>query len=381
MKSVYYWSPYLTHVATIKAVINSAITLKKYSKVHEPIIINSCGEFDIYSDILEKNNIKIINLISFNFHKFLPTGGFLKSRFSFLMIFIISFLPLLFLIKREKPDYFVFHLITSLPIIILNLIKNKTKFILRISGLPKYNIFRKFFWKNLGKNIFKVTCPTIATVNDLKSFKIFDEKKIFLLRDPIINIKKISNLKNQKSEYDFNINDYLILSVGRLTKQKNFSFLIECFDQILNIKKNAKLLIIGEGEEKYNLQKLIEQKNLSNKVLLLGFQENIYNYLKNANLFILSSLWEDPGWVLIEAAISNTLILSSNCKNGPSELIEENNGGILFQSNSSKDLLEKFREINSLNKKEIFSKKLFVKKKTKEFTMFNHYLNLEKILN
>jgi len=381
MKTVYYWSPYLTNVATINAVINSAISLKKYSKKYEPIIINSCGEFDAYSEKLKKNKIKISNLITYNYHKFLPSKGFIQSRFSFLIIFLISFLPLLFLVKSKKPDYFIFHLVTSLPMIILNLVTSNTKFILRISGLPNYNKIRKLFWKNLGKKIYKITCPTLATINDLKMLKIFDEKKIFLLRDPIINIKKISKLKNQKSEFNFNNNDYLILSVGRLTKQKNFSFLIGCFDQILNLKKNAKLLIIGEGEEKNNLQKLIEQKNLSNKVFLLGFQENIYNYLKNANLFILSSLWEDPGWVLIEAAISDTLILSSNCKNGPSELIEKNNGGILFQNNSSKDLLKKFREINSLNEKEIFSKKLFVKKKTKKYTMFNHYLNLEKILN
>ena len=54
MKSVYYWSPYLTNVATINAVLNSAKSLKKYSKFYEPIIINSCGEFDIYSEDLKK---------------------------------------------------------------------------------------------------------------------------------------------------------------------------------------------------------------------------------------------------------------------------------------------------------------------------------------
>lgn len=381
MKTVYYWSPYLTNVATIKAVVNSAISLKKYSKKYEPFIINSCGEFDVYSEELKKNNVKMLNLILFNYHKFLPTKGLIQSRFSFLMIFIISFLPLLFLVKSKKPDYFIFHLITSLPIIISNLVRSNTKFILRISGLPNYNYLRRFFWKNLGKKIYKVTCPTIATINDLKIFKIFDEKKIYLLRDPIINIKKILKMKNKKNHLDFNDNDYLIITVGRLTRQKNFGFLISSFDQILNIKRNAKLLIIGEGEEKYKLQELIKEKKLSNKIILLGFQENIFNFLKHSNLFILPSLWEDPGWVLIEAAISDILILSSDCKNGPSELIQNNDGGILFQNNSTKDLIEKFREINNLDKKQVYAKKLFIKKKSKEFTIFNHFLNFIEILN
>ena len=77
-----------------------------------------------------------------------------------------------------------------------------------------------------------------------------------------------------------------------------------------------------------------------------------------ANLFILSSLWEDPGWVLIEAAASNTLVLASNCKNGPEELIEKNQGGVLFKNNSYEDFIEKFKHVTELNHKEIYEKKV-----------------------
>ena len=129
MKKIFYWSPYLTNVATIKAVINSIESIKKYSKDYEPILINSCGEFDSYKKNLTKLNIKVIDLVFFNYHKFLPTKGFIKSRFSFLIIFVVSFLPLLLLIKSKKPEYFIFHLITSLPIIISNVLKGNTKFI------------------------------------------------------------------------------------------------------------------------------------------------------------------------------------------------------------------------------------------------------------
>lgn len=380
MKKIFYWSPYLTNVATIEAVINSIKSVKKYSKSFNPILINVCGEFDNYKNDLLKLDIEVIDLVFFSYHKFLPTKGFLQSRLSFLIIFIISFIPLFLLIRASKPDYLIFHLITSLPILVSNLIKKKTKFILRISGLPKYNLFRKFLWKNLGKNIYKVTCPTNGTINDLRLLKIFNDDKIILLRDPIINIKELLKMKNKKNYFNFDDKDFSIVAIGRLTKQKNFKLLIQCFDQVLNLKKNSKLFIIGEGEQRNFLQKLIEKKKLSQKIFLLGFQKNVFNYLKNANLFILSSLWEDPGWVLMEAAMCNTLILSSNCRNGPKEFLEDNRGGVLFENNSIQDFLSKFKQITELDQKQIIEKKFFSKKKAKLFTNFNHYKKLNLIL-
>ena len=380
MKKIFYWSPYLTNVATIEAVINSIKSVKKYSKSFNPILINVCGEFDNYKNDLLKLDIEVIDLVFFSYHRFLPTKGFLQSRLSFLIIFIISFIPLFLLIRASKPDYLIFHLITSLPILVSNLIKKKTKFILRISGLPKYNLFRKFLWKNLGKNIYKVTCPTNGTINDLRLLKIFNDDKIILLRDPIINIKELLKMKNKKNYLNFDDKDFSIVAIGRLTKQKNFKLLIQCFDQVLNLKKNSKLFIIGEGEQRNFLQKLIEKKKLSQKIFLLGFQKNVFNYLKNANLFILSSLWEDPGWVLMEAAMCNTLILSSNCRNGPKEFLEDNRGGVLFENNSIQDFLSKFKQITELDQKQIIEKKFFSKKKAKLFTNFNHYKKLNLIL-
>ena len=94
MKTVVYWSPFLTHVATISAVIESAKSLKKYSKKYDPVIIDACGEFESYSKTLLENKIKTINLTSFKYFRFLPKNGFFKSRFSYILIFLFSFIPL-----------------------------------------------------------------------------------------------------------------------------------------------------------------------------------------------------------------------------------------------------------------------------------------------
>ena len=80
-------------------------------------------------------------------------------------------MPLKKLIDKEKPDFLIIHLITSLPLILLIFFNFNTKFILRISGMPKLNFFRKVLWKLISKKIYLVTCPTITTLNYLISLK------------------------------------------------------------------------------------------------------------------------------------------------------------------------------------------------------------------
>ena len=144
--------------------------------------------------------------------------------------------------------------------------------------------------------------------------------------------------------------------------------------------KNLKLVILGEGEERKKLTQMINKYNLQEKIYLLGYKENVFNYLSKAKIFILSSLWEDPGWVLLEAAASNTLILSSNCKNGPSEIIEKNKSGFLYEVNNEKDFVEKFNIIKGLSNSQIKLKKIYAKKKSYQYTKFQHFKVLEKIL-
>ena len=97
-------------------------------------------------------------------------------------------------------------------------------------------------------------------------------------------------------------------------------------------------------------------------------------------MFILSSLWEDPGFVLVEAGYSKYGVLSSDCPNGPKEILNNNKNGFLYEKNSLTSFVDKFNEIQNMSEKQIFKKKLLFKKKIKEFTLFNHYKILNSIL-
>ena len=380
---IFYWSPFISKVATVSSVIRSAESILKYSKKKNNInvaIIDAIGEWKNYRKIINPK-IEIINLSKKNISESLPKVGFFKSRLSYALIFALTFFKLLNLINKEKPDYIIAHLLTSLPIFLTLIIKNKTKVIIRISGLPKLNLVRYIFWKLFSKKIYKVTCPTTLTYEYLKKINIFDQNKLFVLRDPVIQLHEFLKKKNEKIE-DLKIEkNNLIISIGRLTRQKNLILLIRAFKKILIKYPNYHLLLLGEGEQKKLLTEETKKLKIQERISFLGYQKNVYKYLLNSDCFILTSLWEDPGFVLVEAALANTLIISSNCPNGPNEILSNGQNGFLFKNNNLSDLLNKFDEFKNSTEDELNKKKLFAKKKIKMFTQFAHFKSLKNIIN
>jgi len=375
---VCYWSPFIDKVATTKAVFNSVLSLNTYSKKKfEGIIINVFGEWLNYNS--NKNSyIKFYDLNNFSFLKKFSSRGFIKSRLKYFLIFILSYFPLKNFLKKEKPEYLIIHLITSLPLF-LNLVNNfDTKIILRISGKPQLNFLRYLFWRLTLKKIHKVTFPTNETLNYFKELNIVDENKLQLLYDPIVHTRYLGKIKNDK----FTKQKEFYLAIGRFTRQKNFFFLIKCFEKICKKNQNIKLIILGDGEHRKNFQKYLKKKELEKNIFLPGYENNVHKYLSNCKLFILSSLWEDPGFVLVEAMFSGALVLSSDCPSGPKEILSINKKrGVLFKSNDTKDFIKKFYEIEKLEDYELNKMKLNAKIFTKNYTLFYHYNSLIKILD
>ena len=384
---VYYWSPFISHVATVTAVINSVISLKKFSTKNTQFkIINVFQEWNPHENELKDNQIERIDIGTFLNIKFLPKHGFLQSRFTYILTYIFSIIKLHNFLKKEKPEFLVIHLLSSIPLSLLLFFNYETKFILRISGYPKMTLFRKTLWKLCNKKLNKIFCPTDFTKEYMIKNKIFLKEKIYLVRDPIIDVKKINNKKKSILESNFNWikNKKYIISVGRLTRQKNFSFLIEGFSKMLLKYPDLHLIILGDGDEKRNLKKLINKKKLESKIFLLGNQKNIYPFVINALFFILTSDWEDPGFVILEAMFSRKVVFSSNCESGPIDIIKDQSNGFLFKNKNLNDFQEKFIRIIDLlenrkkKKDEVLNSAL---KTSKFYTLFNHYKDISPHFN
>jgi len=378
VKKILYWAPCLNKVGTYYSTINSAISIEKYSKgSFKPVIINVCGEWNESEDLLKQNNVEIVKFYKKDFFKYLPKNGFLRSRFSYLTIAILSIIPLIKFLNKNKNEILIIHLIITLPLLLKFIFNLKIKTILRISGFPKLNILRKNIWKSSNKILEYVTCPTKDLLEQIKEAKIFNNQKVLFLPDAIININTMNRKINNNNEV---VDTKTILAAGRLTKQKNFLYLLQEFEKFLKIKKDYKLIILGEGEKKSEIQNYIKKNNISEHVYLKGYVKNIFSYMKNSDLFVLSSLWEDPGFVIIEAAFSNLFVISSNCPNGPKEILDNGRGGILFKSNEEGALLNSFIEFDKLSLDEQVYKKVILKKNISKYTIFKHFKTLETIL-
>lgn len=379
---LYYWCPFFSNIATEKAVINSIASIKKFSMEKiQPSLLDVIGEWEPHQNDLKEKKIEKIDLLKFKLINYLPKNGFLKSRFSYIIIFLFSIYKLHQKLKKDQPDFIIIHLMTFIPLVLLFFFKYKTKFVLRISGYPKLNFIRSIFWRLVSDKLNIITTPTKSTLDLINSSNIFSLDKIKYLPDPVLNLSEIRKKKveNILTEKDFN-SENIILSIGRLTRQKNFIFLIKSFKNLNEVYPNYKLIILGDGEERSKLQDMIKKFKLEKKIFLLGYKKNIYPYLKKAQIFVLTSLWEDPGFVLIEAGFMNKIILTSDCPNGPKELLAHGNNGFLFETQSFKDFQKKFKEINESDKIFLLKKKISFKKKIKEFTLFNHYKILKNIL-
>ena len=352
------------------------IGLKRYYGKHYEInLVNCYGEWNSLRSRFKQERINLLDLQKrFNFN--INLHGFFFSRFIYFLTFIISYKKLKNLLVNKQPNFLIVHLLTFIPFVIYLNNKLKTRLILRISGKPRLSFFRFILWKISNKNISLVFCPTIETMNYLKDKNIFDKEKIKFLPDPVLfeeEIKNLSRKNNLKS-----INYSFFLSIGRLTKQKNHELLINLYKKY-EIKE--KLLIIGNGELKGHLKKLIRKFKLEKKIILLNYKKNIFTYIKKAKAVIVSSLWEDPGFVMIESAYSKKTIICSDCPSGPKEFIGKNRGGFLFNSGSLNSLMNSIKNFSKTNKNNLNKKILYAKKKSKLYTIENHSKIINKYLN
>jgi glycosyltransferase involved in cell wall biosynthesis len=114
----------------------------------------------------------------------------------------------------------------------------------------------------------------------------------------------------------------VILGVGRLTRQKDFATLIRSFAELRRRSHSARLIILGEGEERPALEALADQLGVREDVALPGFRENALSYMAASAVFVLSSAWEGLPTVLIEALAAGTRVVATDCPSGPREILQ-----------------------------------------------------------
>ena len=264
----------------------------------------------------------------------------------------LSIIPLSNYLRTKKPNILIsVQHFANVSALLSNFISgNKTKVIVteRSSinqSLNQINILKKMIIKLLIYFLYPksqgIITNSFGIKEELSNMIKNKNKQINVIYNPTYDPKIYSNTKEKIYPHKWFENKKIpvIISVGRLSKEKNFELLIKSFYKFRE-KFNSKLVILGDGPEKKNLNELINNLNLSKDCYLPGFVKNPYDYMKLSSLFILTSHYEGLPNVLIEAQACEIPIISTDCKHGPKEILLDGKAGILVPVNNEKELIK-----------------------------------------
>lgn len=186
-----------------------------------------------------------------------------------------------------------------------------------------------------------------------------------------VEISEIEKFKSNFSKKELRIklnikdDDIVFLNVGRLNKQKQQALLIESFKKVVENNINAKLLIVGRGGEKDNLEKKINELSLSDNVRLIGYSDSVFDYYRAADAFVLSSKYEGFPNVAIEAMAFDLPLISTKVP-GVDEFLVDGVNGFLMDENlqSIADSMARFMNLLDSEKDSI---SVEAEKTSKEF--------------
>lgn len=170
-----------------------------------------------------------------------------------------------------------------------------------------------------------------GVANDLAAVLKIPRKHLKVIYNPVVTPDMLSKAREDTDHPWFEEDSPpVILAVGRLTPAKGFPTLIRAFATVLE-NRAAKLIILGDGPDRANLQLLIQNLGITYHVDMPGFVNNPYVFFRKSTLFVLSSVWEGLPTVLIEALACGTSVISTDCPSGPREILQDGRWGTLVQ--------------------------------------------------
>jgi glycosyltransferase involved in cell wall biosynthesis len=251
-----------------------------------------------------------------------------------------SFVPLVRYLRRERPRVVVSSMThanlitlwaarvagTATPVVVTvhNTLSQAAHQRSALDGVLEPYLLRTFYPWSAG-----VVAVSRGAADDLARTSGLSRERVEVVYNPVIT-PELMALARQAPDHPWFAPGQppVVLGVGRLTRQKDFPTLMRAFAEVRK-RRPARLVILGEGEDRSTLEALATQLGVGEDVSLPGFRDNAMAYIAGSALFVLSSAWEGLPTVLIEAMATGTRVVSTDCPSGPREILENGRLGAL----------------------------------------------------
>ena len=209
------------------------------------------------------------------------------------------------------------------------------------AGFDSLSFQKRLFAKLAIALLYRFSDELVAVSNDaarqMERFGLLKKNKAQTIYNPVICKDIFEKSKDEINHPFLTSNNKLFLSVGRISKEKDYPTLIAAFEKIIYIEE-ARLIIVGDGPDKSKLTQLIENSGLSERIALLGHMSNPYPLYSRADVFVLSSIREGLPTVLIEALAFGCKVVSTDARTGPREILKNGAFGTLVPTSDIKAL-------------------------------------------
>jgi glycosyltransferase involved in cell wall biosynthesis len=251
-----------------------------------------------------------------------------------------SFGPLVRYLRRERPRALVSSLTHAnvIALVAARLAQQATPVIATVhntmsESIPQQGSLLPSLWPFLMRRFYPWAASVVAVsrgaADDLARTTGLAREQIEVVYNPVITPSLLS-LAQQRADHPWLASRQppVILGVGRLTRQKDFPTLVRAFAEVRH-RRPARLIILGEGEDRPVLEALATELGVASDMDLPGFKQNAVTYMAGSALFVLSSAWEGLPTVLIEALAAGAQVVSTDCPSGPREILQDGRLGAL----------------------------------------------------
>ena len=316
---------------------------------------------------MDFNDITLISLSKCNYHQYLNKKIKFKTLNSNKTFFSIFELKKFIDIEIHKNNYKKNIIISNqnfanvVTMISLDKLKKIKKILIERNHLDELSFFKDtkdYIKKKIILFLIKIYYPKSDAVVGISKklsvdLKNYINSKVITIYNPSLEEKIIQN--NIIKKVKVNRNKKIILNVGFFEKQKDQITLLKSINILKKKYTNFLLLLVGDGSEYNNLINYIKENSLEKFVKIFRNINNPTQFFQKADLFILSSIYEGLGNVLVEAIKYKCPIITSNCNSGPMEIIKNNKYGDSFNPGDHKTLAKKilnhFKNPSRLKKK------------------------------